>query len=255
VFVESRHSPTFDIFIPNAITIFLREQNPRDARLFNDPGSFRLPEFDGVWLAFYDAAWELCRRGILRLGEISAQAQGAPRYTIADGYSITAAGRDWMRNATARHLPTAPGRYVEVLRVPAIVLGGGFLQRAAEAAGCHSSGNYLACCAMCGAAAEATLLAIATGRTDNRELVLNKYEQSGGREKVTRLIFGQPGSSLLERRFRTGLQLLTYWRDEAAHGRESAIEELEAYDAMGRLLYLARLAWDNWQELTGKSRP
>jgi hypothetical protein len=255
IFVDGNRPPNFDIFIPNVITIFLREQNPQDARLFNNPESFRLPDFDDVWLAFYDAAWDLCRRGIFRLGEISAQAQGAPRYTIADGYSITAAGRDWIRSATAQYLPTAPGRYVEVLRMPAIVLGGGFLQRAAEAAGCHSSGNYLACCAMCGAAAEATLLAIATGRTDNRELVLNKYEQSGGREKVTRLIFGQPGSSLLERRFRTGLQLLAYWRDEAAHGRESAIEELEAYDAMGRLLYLARLAWDNWTELTGKPRP
>ena len=106
---------------------------------------------------------------------------------------------------------------------------------------------------MCGAAAESTLLAIAIAKTGDSELVLNKYERSGGREKVTRLIFGQPGASSLERRFRTGFELLTYWRDEAAHGRESAIEELEAYDAMGRLLYLARLAWDNWTELTRKS--
>jgi hypothetical protein len=183
-----------------------------------------------------------------------AEGRGTNSLPLGDGYSLTDAGRNWLRNAAGRYIPTAPDRYVRVLRKPALVLGGGFLQRAAEAAGCYNAVNYLACCAMCGAAAEAALLAIAAAKTDDIELVLRKYRQHDGRRNVMRLIFDSPDSPLA-RRFRTGFELLSYWRDEASHGQESAIEELEAYDAMGRLLYLSRLAWDNWTELTGKARP
>ena len=70
-----------------------------------------------------------------------------------------------------------------------------------------------------------------------------------------RLIFGPRGSFVLEARFLTGFNLLSYWRDEAAHGQYSTIVALEAHDALGRLLHLSYLAWDHWTELTGKPRP
>ncbi len=243
-----------DVSLDWAVIGFLRE-NSDDPRIQGNPHDVVHQEhFRPVWIAFFDAAWELCRRGIFRLGENNPEAIHAFN-TVARGlFSLTVAGREWLKNATAQYVPTDPSRYVEALRRPATVLGGAFLQRAAEAAGCHSSGNYLACCAMCGAAAEAVLLAIAVEKTENAEMVLRKYRQHDGRRNVMRLIFGPPDSPL-ERRFRTGFELLSYWRDEAAHGQESAIEELEAYDAMGQLLYLARLAWDNWTELTAKPKP
>src|SRR5208283_1226627 len=68
------------------------------------------------------------------------------------------------------------------------------LQRATEAAKCHQFGNYLACCAMCGAAAESALLAIAIAKTSNEESVLREYRSGGGRQKVMAKIFGNtPG--------------------------------------------------------------
>lgn len=189
-FFENLDSPPdFDVWLPRAVIAFVAETEGKDASLLLLE-TLRTNEYRPVWIAFYDAASELCRRGIFRASELCPQAvSDHARRRPGDGYSITVAGREWLNNANARYFPTAPGRYVQALQRPATVLGGGFLQRAGEAAGCHSSGNYLACCAMCGAAAEATLLAIATEKTGNRELVLNKYEQSGGREKVTRLIF------------------------------------------------------------------
>jgi hypothetical protein len=255
IFADASRPPNFDVFIPRTVTIFLREQTPRDARLPNDPESFRLPEFEHVWLAFYDAAWELCRRGIFRLGETSAKAQGVPRYTLADGYSITAAGREWLKDATARYIPTAPSRYLQCLENPGKVLGLGFLQRAGEAAGYHAYENQLACCAMCGAAAESALLAIANAKTDDSERVQQEYNKRDGRRNVTKLIFGSSQTSTLGNQFESAFNLLTYWRDEAAHGGPSTITQVQAYDALDRLLRLAFFAWDNWQRLTGKPRP
>jgi hypothetical protein len=67
--------------------------------------------------------------------------------------------------------PNRARRYLESLENPGKVLGAGFLQRAGEAAGCHAYDNHLACGAMCGAAAESALLAIANAKTDDPERV------------------------------------------------------------------------------------
>ena len=115
------------------------------------------------------------------------------------------------------------------------------------------SGNYLACCAMCGAAAESVLLAIAIAKTKDEGKVLDAYRQRDGRRKVMQMIFDNPSVATLGSRFETGFNLLTYWRDEAAHGRFSTMSEMEAYDALGRLLRLATLAAENWTQLTGGS--
>jgi hypothetical protein len=142
---------------------------------------------------------------------------------------------------------------VKTLEKPGRLLGSGFLQRAAEAASSHMSGNYLACCAMCGAAAESVLLAIGIAKTADETNVLDAYRQRDGRRKVMHIIFDNPSVGTLRSRFETGFNLLTYWRDDAAHGQFSTISELEAYDALGRLLRLASLAAENWSRLTGHS--
>jgi hypothetical protein len=176
------------------------------------------------------------------------------RFSLGDGYSVTASGAEWLRHAPDRYFPTERSRYVSVLERPSRVLGDGFLQRAGEAAGCYEAGNYLACCAMSGAAAESVLLALAIAKTEDTGRVLRTYSNRDGRRNLVKILFGPPGSSALQARFETGFNLLSYWRDEAAHGKASTLDELEANDALGRLLHLSNLAWDNWSELTGKQR-
>jgi hypothetical protein len=41
-----------------------------------------------------------------------------------------------------------------------------------------------------------------------------------------------------------------FWRDDAAHGLASRISEMEAHEAISRLLRLAQFVTDNWPELT-----
>jgi hypothetical protein len=250
-FVHDGRPPSYDVWLPNAVGKFLRAI-PIDFR--GDPEFFHRPEFESVWLAFYDAAWQLCRRGIFRLSQKRPEGRGSGAGPLGDGYSITRSGAEWLKNSTLRYFPTAPARYVSVLAKPAKVLGEGFLQRGQEAADCYESENHLAACAMCGAAAESVLLAIAVAKVADEGEVLKRYKQSDGRRNVMRLIFDPSKQSLLERRLQTGFNLLAYWRDETAHGRFSTIGNLEAYDALGRLLHLSFLAWDNWQELTGRRR-
>jgi hypothetical protein len=50
------------------------------------------------------------------------------------------------------------------------------------------------------------------------------------------------------------MDLLSYWRDEAAHGTASEISETEAHTALGRLVRFAQFASDHWNELTGQQR-
>jgi hypothetical protein len=89
------------------------------------------------------------------------------------GFALTTAGRGWLKHAAEVYFPTDPGRYVKTLEKPGRLLGGGFLQRAGEAANSHMSGNYLVCCAMSGAAAESILLAIAIGKIQDELKVLD----------------------------------------------------------------------------------
>src|SRR5260370_27436419 len=71
------------------------------------------------------------------------------------------------------------------------------------------SGNYLACCAMCGAAAESVLLAIAICKTEDEAKVLDAYGQRDGRRKVMRMIFDNPSLTTLGSRFETGFNLVS----------------------------------------------
>lgn len=234
------------VWLPNAVLAFLRSHVSGTIESFN----YQRPEYNPVWLAFYDAASELCRRGVFRSGMICPQGTGRAD-SPGDGYSLTSNGREWLKEANTRYFPTEPSKYAGAMVRPARVLGPAFLQRATEAAKCHQFGNYLACCAMCGAAAESALLAIALAKTGDEESVLSEYRKGGGRQKLIAKIFGNT-SGELRRRFETGFDLLTLWRDDAAHGRLSEIHEVEASNALGQLMQLAMLAFDRWTELTAK---
>ena len=131
-------------------------------------------------------------------------------------------------------------------------LGGGFLDRATEAAQCHRFGNYHACCAMAGAAAESILIAVAITKVRDEQLVLKAYRAAQGRKHVTDMIVGGATAATAEQ-FRNATNLLNYWRDAAAHGQRTAISEIEAHEALGRLIRFAQFVTDNWDALTTPS--
>jgi len=127
--------------------------------------------------------------------------------------------------------------------------GPGFSQRADEAIRCHRTSNYLASCVMAGAAAESILLAVAIAKVGNETKVLKDYASAGGRNRITKMVVaGLAGS--LGRSFEAALQVLHYWRDDAAHGMATTIVEVEAYASLTQLLRLAQFCSDRWTDLT-----
>lgn len=144
----------YDIYIPNLIYRHLlranrtQDQRERD-RLVNELSA-----------DFYAAAWELCRRGIIRPGVQTRGAQATDDGSGGNGYSITPFGKQWLAEADHEtFVPTEPERFAQMLAPFRVRLGAGFHQRAQEAIRCYGAHAYLACCAMCGAAAESVLLA------------------------------------------------------------------------------------------------
>jgi len=198
---------------------------------------------------FYDAAWELARIGILRPGAYMPRGMGMGNQLFTgDGFSLTGFGREWLRGATSRPIRD-PSRLAEVLQRFAPRFGGGYAQRAAEAAQTYRTANYLACCVMAGAAAESILLALAITKVKDEAKILAEYKTSGGRTKVTKLITSTLAVGLAGQ-FVTVLQVLHYWRDDAGHGTTTTISETEAHASLTQLLRLAQFASDHWPQLT-----
>src|SRR6266851_1725423 len=209
-------------------------------------GGARVRELSPV---FYEAAWNLCRRGVLRPG---IKALGAQSAGEGDGYSVTSLGRSWIAQGVSAPILDEPTRLGHLFGSLSTHLGRGFLQRANEAARCHAFGCYLGCCAMCGAAAESILLAVAVAKSGDEASTLRIYHTAQGRRKVTEGIIAQAREGIAGP-FRSATGLLSYWRDEAAHGLASEISEIEAHEAIGRLLRFAQFAHENWAELTSSN--
>ena len=120
--------------------------------------------------AFHAATWDLCRRGILY-----PRPEQEPQSAAAAGwyFSVTPYGRSWLRRTEPLDvLPAEYDRFAQLLATHAGQFGPGFGSRAAEATRCYRAQTYLACCAMCGAAAESTVLALAVARTGDENRVL-----------------------------------------------------------------------------------
>jgi hypothetical protein len=204
---------------------------------------------DERFQVFYDAAWELCRIGVLRPGQFAprGQAIGGGLFS-GDGFSLTAFGQRWLKEASQR--PVAdPSRLAEVLQTFTPRFGDGYAQRATEAVRTYHTANYLAACVMCGAAAESILLALAIAKSGDEAKILAEYQSSGGRRKVTQRITGVAAKAL-GAQLDTALHVLHYWRDDASHGTMTTISEIEAYAGLTQLLRLAQFASDHWDQLT-----
>ena len=232
----------YEAYLPALIRTYLRHQhvNPaEEERQARDMVS-----------DFYAPAWDLCRRGILRPGIRTNGAQATDDGNAGNGYSITPFGRQWISEADRdTFVPTEPERFGQMLARFRDRFGPGFQERGQEAIRCYGAHAYLACCAMCGAAAESVLLATAIAKTSNEEQVLREYATASGRRRVENLILGQAQRALQEE-YRGYTSLLKYWRDEASHGQASGITDNEAYTALALLLRFALFVNDRWNELT-----
>jgi hypothetical protein len=232
----------YDLYIPNIIRAFMREQgiNEYDAEKY-------IPTLSS---SFYAAAWELCRRGILRPGISRYGAQSTDDGNAGNGYSITPRGKVWIEESGQYdYIPIEPGRFARLLNQCGEKFGEGFRERAQEAIRCYGALAYLACCAMCGAAAESIILALAIAKTLDEERVLKDYSSAGGRGRIENLLIGDK-SSLISNEFRIYSSLLKYWRDTAAHGKQSNITDNEAYTSLALLLRFGLFADEKWDLLT-----
>src|SRR5262249_52722833 len=125
---------------------------------------------------FIAAAWELCRRGILRPGVQHFGLQATDEGSAGAGYSITPFGRTWLKESAGRYdyVPTEPTRFAQILATHNQRFGQGFQERAQEAVKCYGANAFLACCAMCGAAAESIVLTLAIALRDGDQSAVEK---------------------------------------------------------------------------------
>jgi len=233
--------PAFDVSLRSAIREYIKQYEkvlPQDL-------DHQMNDHSPPFLA---AAWELSRRGIIRPGVTRLGIPLSPGTIPGEAYSFTPLGQRWLAEADrAVFIPTEPSRFAALLKPFDSRFGPGFFERGQQAHRCYSALAYLACCAMCGAAAESILLALANAKKDERD-VLKDYGSRGGRGRVENLVLENAGEDL-KKEFRGYTGLLKYWRDEASHGRESGIGEIEAFTSLQSLLRLAQCANDHWEEL------
>ncbi len=227
----------YDIYLPALVNVYLRRQN-------------RAETFKELSSMFYAAAWELCRRGIIRPGVKQYGAQATVDGQAGNGYSITPFGQTWLREAEQDDfVPTEPERFGELLANYKSKFGEGFHERGQQAIRCYGAHAYLACCAMCGAAAESIVLSAAIKKEKDEKQVLRKYSAANGRRNIENILIGKVRKQLQDD-YRAYSTLLKYWRDEAAHGRPSNVTDNEAYTSLAFLLRLAMFINNNWDELT-----
>jgi len=234
----------YDVYIQSVIYAHLRAENPRwPPQEINH----QYPELAPV---FYAAAWELCRRGILRPGVKGVNEQITDRGSAGEGFSITPMGRAWLAEAANEiFIPVGPGRYEQMIAPFRDRFGPGFQERGEQAIQCYRAGAFLACCAMAGAAAESIILAAAIAKDGDEAPVLKMYMGAQGRGRIENFLVGRANEHI-KREFDGFMVLLKYWRDEAAHGKATKISDNEAYLALALLLRFAHFANDRWAELT-----
>ena len=113
-----------------------------------------------------------------------------------NGYTITPAGKKWLMEAGQYdYVPIEAGRFSKLLDSFSPRFGAGFQERSQEAIRCYGTNAYLGCSAMCGAAAESILLAVAIAKDGDQEKIEKAYLASGGRGRIEKLILGsQPNN-------------------------------------------------------------
>jgi len=199
--------------------------------------------------SFYEAAWNLCRRGILRPGIKKYNEQETSEGSAGNGFSITQFGKQWLKEHDKdSFVPTEPERFAQMLGKSGSKFGPGFLERSQEAIRCYGAHAYLACCAMCGAAAESILLYLAIAKKKDEHEVLKIYYTRNGRVRIENILIGQQKKNI-QNEFRGYTSLLKYWRDISVHGKKCDISDNEAFTSLVLLLRFSIFVNENYEEL------
>jgi hypothetical protein len=167
---------------------------------------------------------------------------------FGDHYVITSFGRAWLQEAKQRPFIDM-SRLAQSLGSFAQWFGEGYAQRATESVKTYRATNWLAACAMAGAAAESILIAVAVAKMGDEKKVLATYNGSQGRSKTTKLVTDNVSASI-KQHFETALHVLHYWRDDASHGVATSLGETEAHAGLTQLMRLAQFAAKYWDQLT-----
>ncbi len=233
----------YDLYLPAVMRTYIHRhqellENTRELHAIER----MLPSISNV---FYAAAWELCRRGIIRPGVRKYGEQHTDDGNAGNGFSITPYGKNWVDgNEHHFYLPTEPGRFSQMLADYESILGEGCMQRATEAIKAYGANLYLACCTMCGAAVESVMLKLTIEKVGDADKVLSSYNRAGGRRYIEGQILNHlPG--ILKNEFQSFFNLLKYWRDNASHGQFVKISENEAYSSLALVLRCAQFVNDN----------
>lgn len=241
-FLKGQSRYGYDVYLPSLIEAYLKIEGVEHTKVQK-----LLKE---LILVFYPAAWELCRRGILRPGVNQYLAQATSDGNAGNGYSITPFGSKWLAESNQDdYVPTEPERFAQMLEPFRQKFGPGFYERAQEAIRCYGAHAYLACCAMCGGASESIMLSAAIAKTKDEADILKKYRSSNGRSTIENILIGKQKNNL-KIEYRDCTRLLKYWRDESSHGKKSSIKDNEAFTSLALLLRFAKFVDDNWLELT-----
>jgi hypothetical protein len=243
----------YDLYIPNIIAhcstqqqAALREQNPHGMMRFDIDTSTNAEPF-------YEAAWSLCTRDILRPGPVYPSNSFSHAPVIGAGFYVTNYGKSWLnRTSGFEVLPIEHHRFGTMLANHSNRFGQRYHLRCQEAVNCYQAHTYLACCVMCGAASEAILLSLAIAKTDDEGRVLKDYRTNTGRSKIERLLLSH-ANSYVQQELPNFTNLLKYWRDDAAHGDDIKISESEAFTSLLLLLRFAQFAVDQWSNLTRRN--
>ena len=205
-----------DLYIPDVMGDCLEEakeewmkQNSRNSQQVG-PISFQMNTRVNSE-PFYDAAWNLCTRGVLRPGVTYPQRQFEYAGIIGAGFNLTPYGKQWLNQTSGYEcIPSEYGRFSQLLSEHSQQFGNGYHIRSQEAVSCYRSHTYLACCVMCGAAAESILLALAIAKIGDEERILRDYGTATGRTKIERLLLSQQNSHV-HQELPNYTNLLKYW--------------------------------------------
>lgn len=243
----------YNIWLPEIITRYIfRDLLKNEINDFQSQANVEIV-YPSQSPSFVEAAWELCRRGVLRPGPMGVRTSTEDISNSVFGYSLTLFGKKWITEADFdEFVPTEPERFGQVLSNFATLFGFGFQQRGQEAIRCYGAHAYLSCCAMCGAAAESILLATAIKKTGDEAAVLRTYRAAHGRVQIEKeLLHNTVGH--IRNSFPAYTNLINYWRDESAHGTASEITDNEAYTSLALLSRFALLIKENWPVLTSNA--
>ena len=204
-------------------------------------------QMDQLSPSFFDAAWYLCRIGVLRPSTI--RLSGMNGLSNGTGFSLTESGEKWIKEReNGLKFPMEKTRFNELILQYESHFGKGFSQRAIEANMCKLGGNYLATCVLAASATESIFLELAIAKEDgDTDKVLKLYRSANGTKKIKDLLVAHKSGSL-RHEFDDLIKNMETWRNSAGHGEETDISENIAWLALERMLRFAQFAQHHWNE-------